>query len=195
MLHTTFALAHKANACTDRYKHLAKALGGVKKYGENTPIPLTIVLEHNGWDDTLWALCCVLPEEAVARDKLARLFACDCAERVLPLFEKEYPDNQGPRQAIEVARLFAEGKATTQELEAAWAAARDARAAAWDAAWAAARAAAWDAAWAAAWAAARDAAWDARAAARDAAWAAASDAAWDAEQKWQGQHLQEMLLA
>jgi hypothetical protein len=68
-------------------------------------------------------------------------------------------------------------------------AAREASAAAWDAARAAARAAAWDAAWAAAWDAARDAArdaaWDAaRAAARAAAWAAAWDAAraaaWDA---------------
>jgi hypothetical protein len=59
-------------------------------------------------------------------------------------------------------------------------AARDASAAARDAAWAAARdaawAAAWDAAWDAAWAAARDAAWDAAwAAARDAAWAAATN--------------------
>jgi hypothetical protein len=111
---------------------LAKVLGGITAYGKDTPIPLTIVLEHNGLDDTLWALRCVLTEEAAARDKLARLFACDCAERVLPLFEKEYPDNQGPRQAIEVARLFAEGKATAQELaaarDAAWAA-RDARAA------------------------------------------------------------------
>jgi hypothetical protein len=52
-------------------------------------------------------------------------------------------------------------------------AARDASAAARDAAWAAAR----DAAWAAARDAARDAAW---AAARDAAWAAARDAAWAA---------------
>ena len=107
-------------------------------------------------------------------DVTFRLFAADCAEYALHLFEREYPDDKRPREAIEAARRFALGEIDD--------AARDA---AWDAAWAAARAAARDAARAAAraaaWDAARDAAWDAaraaaRAAARDAAW----DAAWDA---------------
>ena len=56
--------------------------------------------------------------------------------------------------------------------------ARQASAAAWDAAWDAARAAAWDAARAAAW---------------DAAWDAARDAAWDAEKSWQTSRLMEYL--
>ena len=34
--------------------------------------------------------------------RLLREFACDCAERVLPIFEKEYPNDKRPRQAIEV---------------------------------------------------------------------------------------------
>ena len=73
-------------------------------------------------------------------ERTARLFACDCAEMVLPIFEKDYPNDKRPRQCIETARRFADGKATTEEL----AAARDtARAAAWDTAWAAA----WDTAW------------------------------------------------
>ena len=115
-------------------------------------------------------------------DKTARLFAADCAEHVLHLFEKKCPDDKRPRQAIEDARKFANGEITSEELATAWAAAGDA---AWDAAG--------DAAWAA-WAAARDAA---RAAAWDAAWAAAGDAAWaaagDAERKWQYQKLVEYL--
>jgi hypothetical protein len=49
----------------------------------------------------------------------ARLFACDCAERVLPLFEKLFPSDHHPRQAIECARRFAKGKATLWELSAA----------------------------------------------------------------------------
>ena len=69
--------------------------------------------------------------------RTARLFACDCAERVLPLFERVRPNDNRPRQAIETARRFANGKATMHELSAAGAAAR---AAAWDA-----RDAAWDA--------------------------------------------------
>jgi len=107
----------------------------------------------------------------------ARLFACDCAEHVLEHFETCYPDDNRPREAIRMARRFANGEATDEERAAAWAAARDA-------AWAAAR----DAAWAAARAA--------RAAARDAAWAAARaarDAAWAAERQWQAMKLLEYL--
>ena len=128
-------------------------------------------------------------------ERTARLFAADCAEDVLYLFENERPNDQRPRQAIETARRYANGDATQEELRAAWAAAGDA---ARDAAWAAAWAAAWDAAWAAAWAAAGDAAWAAaRAAARAAAWAAAGaaagdaagDAAWAAAWEWQAERL------
>lgn len=108
----------------------------------------------------------------------ARLFACDCAERVLCIYEREIPGDTRPRQAIETARRFANGEATRTELDAAelaasWAASKAAWAA-WDAA-KAARAAAWDAgdAACAAWAA-----WDAARAARAAR--AAACAAWDA---------------
>ncbi len=151
-------------------------------------------------------------------DYSARLFACDCARRVLSLFEKKHPKDNRPRQAIETAERFARGDATKKELAAAaWAAGAAARAAAWAArdaaradAWAAG-AAAWAAAWAAgaaAWAArdARAAAWAARDA-RDAAWAAAGaaardaagDAAWaaarDAEREWQTKRVREVLQA
>ena len=48
-----------------------------------------------------------------------RLFACDCAERVLALFEKAYPIDLRPRQAIETARSFARGEATRDSMDAA----------------------------------------------------------------------------
>ena len=82
----------------------------------------------------------------------ARLFAADCAEHVLPIFEKARPNDDRPRKAIEAARAFARDEIGD---------------AAWAAAWAAARAAAW--------AAARIT----TAAARDAAWAA--ERAWQAD--------------
>jgi hypothetical protein len=128
----------------------------------------------------------------------------DCAEQVLPVFESQRPDDDRPRTAIEVARLFARGEATADELAAAGAVAEAARAAAEaardaaraaagaaagaaaEAAWDAARAAAGDAAWAAAWAA--WAAWDAAWAAW-AAWYAAKAAARDAERRWQTERL------
>ena len=98
--------------------------------------------------------------------KAARLFACDCAERVLPLFEKEYPNDARPRKSIKVARDHANGEATFAQLKAA----KDAAWAASGAAWAAS-----DAVSAAANAAAGGAAWAASDAARAAAKAAASD--------------------
>jgi len=102
-------------------------------------------------------------------EKVLRAWVCDCAERAL---KKAKVTDERSWNAIKVARLFNEGKATKEELYAA-------RAAAWAAAWAAAGAAARDAAWAAAW---------------DAAWAAAGDAAGDAEIQWQRNHLQELMV-
>ena len=182
MLHTTFARARKHNACMDSYRKMAKALGGISKYGKDTPIPLDKVLEVCGLVDAIWALRCTAEDSENFRIE----FACRCAEHVLHIYEEKYPDDKRPRLAIEAARAC-----ITDKSPAAWAAAR----AAGDAAWAAARAvsdAAWaadDAAWAAddaAWAAAR-AAWSAD----DAAWAAASVTA--TEEEWQKQTFLKML--
>lgn len=52
-------------------------------------------------------------------DHLARLFACDCAERLLPLYERDCPDDSRPRRALEVARLYLDGKVDKRELIAA----------------------------------------------------------------------------
>jgi hypothetical protein len=112
-------------------------------------------------------------------ERTLRHFAADCAEEVLPTFERERPDDDRPRKAIEAARNFAAGKISAAARDAARAAARDA-AAAGAAAGAAARdaAAAWDAAGAAA-----------GAAARDAARAADRAAAWDGARAWQADRL------
>ena len=65
--------------------------------------------------DRLW----VVLREGWIGDTTLRLFACDCAERVLPLFEKKFPEDKRPHQAIEVARRYAEGDAADEELRAA----------------------------------------------------------------------------
>ena len=134
MIHTTSVLAKKEEACQKRYRKMAKALGGVRNYGKDTPVPLTKVLEVCGLEDTLWTLrCCIEKNEA---KHISQVFACDCAEHVVHIYEKSYPNDNRPRRCIEVARNFIDGKATSQELAAAWDAARDAaeaaRAAAWD---------------------------------------------------------------
>jgi hypothetical protein len=173
-LHTTGRLARQANACQTSYDKLQAHLGG-ESYGLDTPIGLDVVCEVLGLNDALWALRCVLPEQEAERDRIARPFACESTERVLPIFERVYPTDPRPRHAIAVARRFATGEATTEELAAAAAAASDAARAAGDVAWVAASDTAagadGDAAWAA-WAAARAVAWAAAGAAGDAAWAA-----------------------
>ena len=96
--------------------------------------------------------------------KVRLYFALLCAKEVLPIFEKEFPDDERPRKAIEAAQKVLANDTEENRQAAAWAA-WAAGAAAWEArasAWAAARAAEWVAArtawearatWAAAWAA------------------------------------------
>ena len=132
-------------------------------------------------------------------DKTLRLYAADCAERVVSLYEKDRSTDTRPRKAIQAARDFAKGKITAEELKAAAAAnaayAADAAAAAANAASAADAADAYAAD--AAYAAAADAyaavyAAYAAYAAADAAvgTAVAANAAADAaERKWQVERL------
>lgn len=128
----------------------------------------------------------------------ARLFACDCAEHTLYLYEKRYPNDGRPRRAIEITRQYALGEATHHQLvidrSAAWSAQNMAidrnaiRAAA------GACAATRDVTWYAAWNAARGGRWAARQAAADAesdtaAKAAAKAAGENAEREWQTRRL------
>ena len=105
--------------------------------------------------DRMW----VLLRLGVIDDHNLRLLACKWAERVLPIFEKAYPDDDRPRNTIAVSRRFANGDASKEELAAAkndaWDAtsAAAARAAAWTAAMAATRAATRAATGSAAWSA------------------------------------------
>ena len=135
-LTTTFKRLRKAGACTERYKFLRHALKGIK---DNEPINLLTILETNGLDDALWALCAT----AQNCERVARLMAADFAEMVLPRCLKCYPNDDRPRLAIQAARDFANGLITADQLSAAESAAESAaRSAAWSAALSAARSAA-----------------------------------------------------
>jgi hypothetical protein len=117
-----------------------------------SPAELADILLRITPEDAYWLLARLLPPQ----DRVE--WACRCAERVLPVWEAAYPDDDRPRRAIEAAR--------SGDI----------------AAYAAAHAAAYAAAYDAAHAAASDVADAAHAAAYDAAHAAASDAA---EAEWQ----------
>ena len=129
MITTTFHKCHEAGACTDSYKKMSRALGGIKEYGRDTETPVLKVLDVLGLDDALWVLGRACDDEG---RKMLRLFCSDVAARVLPLFEKERPTDDRPRDAIKAARAYAWGRIDDA-----------ARAAAWDAAWDAASDAAW----------------------------------------------------
>ena len=91
------------------------------------------------YDKSVCRKCRLVRELTAWNERSVRLFTCDCAEHVLPIFERKYPNDNRPRKAIETARLYADGNVTEEELGAAWsaalAAARDAaRSAALDAA-------------------------------------------------------------
>jgi hypothetical protein len=144
-LTTTLNLLHKAEACQPRYKVLVIALG--IDYPKDQEISLLTILETNGIDDALWALCATVQD----CEKVARLMAADFAELVLPEWLKYYPNDDRPRLAIQAARDFANGVITAEHRSVA-------ESAAWFAAWSAAESAAWFAAWSAAWSAARSAA-------------------------------------
>ena len=168
---TTLNKIKAQSPCKNGWDVLLNHLGKTQAYDE--PLSIATIIKSNGIQDAVWALRAV-----EGNDKEIKLFAADCAESVLHIYEKQYPNDDLPRKAIQAARDYANGVIGKDVLAAARTAARDA---AGDAAGTAARDAAWDAAGTAAWAAAGDAAWAAAwAAAGAAAWAAAGDAAGNA---------------
>lgn len=96
--------------------------------------------------DKYWFVC-----KKLATKSENQQIAIMVAEIVLPIYERRYPDNRAPREAIEAAKQYISGHISLDKLISKRA---DAYAAAAAAAWAAAAAAAWAAAAAAAWAAA-----------------------------------------
>ena len=131
MITTTLEKIRSRGPCQDGWDRLLRHLGKTK--ADNDILPLSTVLESNGYDDALWCLRAV-----DGHDREIRLFAVWCARSVEHL-------SQDPRvkAATDVAERYAGGDATESELGEARAAAWAADAAAREAADAAADAAAW----------------------------------------------------
>ena len=135
-----------------RWETLLKSKG--KTEADDVEFPLANVLESNGLDDALWCLRCI-PEH----NAKWRLLAVSFAREVQHLMKDERSI-----KALDVAELYANGKATYGELTVAK---LDARDAVYD-----------TAAWVAVWAAYKDAAWASLHAARNAYKAAEANATW-----------------
>lgn len=65
--------------------------------------------------DKVW----LATRKGACSERVQRLFAAACAERVLPLYEARFPDDERPRVAIQTAVRFALGLEAAEELESA----------------------------------------------------------------------------
>lgn len=75
-------------------------------WGEDEPIPLAdLIMSELPLKLSLWCLRKVRP--TAASNRIARLFAADCAERVLPVFNEQRRDDGRPAAAIAEARRAA----------------------------------------------------------------------------------------
>lgn len=63
-----------------------------------------------GKDKYIARKCRLLREFTNWNEQTARLFACDCIEQVLPLFEKRYPNDTRLRDSLGMIRLFVESQ-------------------------------------------------------------------------------------
>ncbi len=117
MITTTLNAIQARRPCKKVWEKLLNHLGKTK--ADEEPLSFKTIFESNGFSDALWCLSS-LGEQQRSR---IQLMAADFAERVLPIYEKHYPEDMRPRQAIKAARDYANGLISNKELGAAKAAA------------------------------------------------------------------------
>ena len=108
-METTLNAIRSKGPCSEGWKKLLTNLG--KTAADDEPLSLITILDSNGLDDALWCLRAV-----TGHDKEIRLFAVWCARQVQHLMKDPRSIN-----ALDVAERFANGDATKEELEAAFA--------------------------------------------------------------------------
>jgi hypothetical protein len=107
---TTLNKIKEHSPCKESWIKLLDSLN--KTTADDDPLELKYILDTLGVNDAIWSL-----RSLEGMDKEVRLFSCDCADSVLHIFEDKHPNDDRPRRAIEVSRLYANGKATLDELK------------------------------------------------------------------------------
>jgi len=117
MLTTTLKDIRAKLPCQDGWETLIEHLGKTSAEAkvDETPLGFDVILESNGLGDALWCLR-ALPK---SMDSECRLLACDFSESVLKYVKD---GDESPAKAIAAARLYAAGKASLEDLSAAYAA-------------------------------------------------------------------------
>lgn len=91
--------------CQSGWGTLLKSLN--KKRADNTEVSIAHLLNSNGIDDTLWVINNCIENDLDKKRNICADFAesaIEHAERVLHIFEKERPNDNRPRKAIEKAK-------------------------------------------------------------------------------------------
>ncbi|MBL8965141.1 MAG: hypothetical protein JNK70_13885 [Phycisphaerae bacterium] len=112
-LTTTLNRIRDCGPCTTGWRKLLDYLG--KDFDPDAEINLLTLLDSNNVPDLLWTLRATVQDSR----KVASRLAIEFAEQVLPIFEQRYPDDLRPRQAIQAARDYLDGKISVEELRAA----------------------------------------------------------------------------
>ena len=113
-MRTTLNLIKEKRPCSPGWETLLIGLG--KTQADDEPLSIAKIIETNDVRDALWALRAV-----VGYDREKRLLACWCCDQIAHLITDERSKN-----AVVVARKFANGEASREELSAAAAAAASA---------------------------------------------------------------------
>ncbi len=117
MLYTTLALIRSFSK--ENYVDVNDRVG--KKYGENDPISLDMILnlEPNGLEIAVQCLCHAVFDDSLGRD-VRRVSWCLAADYLDYLPVSKWSKNGESQEAVSVMRRYAFGEATEQEVQTAW---------------------------------------------------------------------------
>lgn len=99
---TTLDRIKDNHPCGDGWRKLIRSLNKTK--ADDASVSIRHIIESNGIADAIWALRAV-----DGHDREIRLYVAWCAEQVLPIYEKEYPNDNRPRLSIQAAKDYANG--------------------------------------------------------------------------------------
>jgi hypothetical protein len=114
MLYTTLMLLHEHEGCLAYSAQFARL---VELCPLSYSISLVQIQQATDMEFALWSMrATTTPDEA---ERIARLLACDYAERVLPVWKRVRDEDPRLAQAIETARKLARGETTSDDLDSA----------------------------------------------------------------------------
>lgn len=96
--------------CTSGWRKLLKHVG--EHFDPGAEINLLTILESNGVSDMLWTLRATVQDSK----RIASQLAIEFAELTLPIFEQRRPNDARPRNAIQGARDYLDGKISVDKL-------------------------------------------------------------------------------